>query len=164
MMKRIVFRLWAVVICVVLILWLVIIAAVLCTLIGCRTSEAARTARRALPTPLPVEMPRKTNASVQVSVAAGDDSIATSLVATHWRVEWDYHGPGPLWFEVWHRTNDLNGFSFTGGTNVPAGFTLFATTPKTNGVTFSVPIAADQAAEFFIVRGVNEFGPGPWAQ
>jgi hypothetical protein len=85
------------------------------------------------------------------------------LVTKQWRLEWDYAGPGPIWFEVWHSTN-LAQFSWLGDTNVPTGFTLFAATDKTNGTTFSVPINPIKPAEFYIVRAMNEFGPGPWAR
>jgi hypothetical protein len=85
------------------------------------------------------------------------------LVAKQWRFEWDYSGPGPIWFEVWHSTN-LSQFSWLGDTNVPTGFTLFVSTDKTNGTTFSVPINPIKPAEFYIVRAVNEFGPSPWAR
>jgi hypothetical protein len=101
--------------------------------------------------PIPTVIPRRSAAPF------------TPLVEKQWRLEWDYSGPGPIWFEVWHSTN-LAQFSWLGDTNVPTGFTLFAATDKTNGTTFSVPIYAIKPAEFYIVRAVNEFGPGPWVR
>ena len=79
------------------------------------------------------------------------------------RYEWNYYGPGPVWFEVWHCTN-FTQFTWSGDTNVPNGFELFSTTDKTNGPIISVPIVLDKPFECFIVRAVNEFGPGPWVR
>jgi hypothetical protein len=97
------------------------------------------------------------------TIARRSVAAFSPLVEKQWRLEWDYAGPGPIWFEVWHSTN-LAQFSWLGDTNIPTGFTLFVSTDKTNGMIFSVPINPIKPAEFYIVRAMNEFGPGPWAR
>jgi hypothetical protein len=83
---------------------------------------------------------------------------ASSLAWASLRLEWDYPGPGPVRFEVWHAST-LSNWHWEGGTNVPAGFTLL-----TNTASLSVPLAAGMETEFFIVRAVNEFGVSDWAR
>jgi hypothetical protein len=78
------------------------------------------------------------------------------LTVKHLRFEWDWQGTGPVSFEVYHAAT-LAGFSWQGGTNIPKPFTFW-----TNVLASPVPIEADQAAEFFIVRAANSAGVSDW--